>query len=150
VALSERGLMNEREYDLLTAAPVTGRGEGGADKYRLPGSQHSVSREKTKWLRSIARAAALVRKLFTAELIDLELAALMGRERDPRVPHALAAIRAITKNGNEAAYRKAVNEAVRGAFGKNGAPRLEQFKRLWLKLSAAERRQAREWQDKNP
>ncbi len=113
IAISEPGIMNEREYDLLTASP---EGKGGADKTPLTGSG-GLSPDKSRWLRAIARADPLVRRLFVADLIDLKLAALMGRD-DPKAGKALAAIRSLSRNGDDAAYRRQVNRIIREAFAK--------------------------------
>jgi hypothetical protein len=56
--------MNEREYDLLTAAPATGWGESGGDKHSRPSQDYSPSADKSRWLRATNRAGAFVRGLY--------------------------------------------------------------------------------------
>jgi hypothetical protein len=72
VAISEPGILNEREYDLLTAAQAMSREESGSEKGRVPGSLPFRDRVTTR-LRAINRAAALVRQLYVAGLIDAKL-----------------------------------------------------------------------------
>jgi hypothetical protein len=52
--------MNEREFDLLTAAPEV---KGGGDKTPLTESRE-CSADKARWLRAINRAGAFVRGLY--------------------------------------------------------------------------------------
>lgn len=149
MALSDPDAMKEREYDLLTAAPAL-----KPDNYSPQGSapvalslraNRSIIR-----LRAINRAPVFIRKLYVANLIDAKLAEQLGPderapgypERKAKADRALAAIRAIARNGSDDAYRKAVNDAVRQAFGKEqAAGPFEKVKRLLPKLTAKERRE---------
>jgi hypothetical protein len=56
-------------------------------------------RDKTRWLRSISSADPLVQTLYKTGLIDLKLAAKMGRA-DAKASRALAAIKTIHRNGD--------------------------------------------------
>lgn len=58
-----------------------------------------------------------MRKLFIAELIDLKLAALLGRD-DPRAARAVEAIKSVSRNGDDGAYRRQVNATIRKVFAK--------------------------------
>jgi hypothetical protein len=148
MALSEPGIMNEREYRLLTATPDR-MGARTDREPHAPGARGSTPRTTTQ-LRAIKRAPPLVRKLYVAGLIDAKLAALLGPdervpsypERKAKADRALAAIRAISGNGDEAAYRKAVNDAVRREFAKaTKVPTgLDRLLRAWEKATPAERR----------
>lgn len=157
IAISEPGIMNEREYDLLTAAPDGRRDNkrGGKDDSSATRTNH-LGATRVKQLRAISRAPGLVRQLFTATpkpLIDAKLAELLGpdepdAERKAKVNEALAAIRAIVRNGNDAAYRKAVNDAVRRVFGKAAPTADEKARKAFLRLSAKEQKAFLRWANK--
>jgi hypothetical protein len=152
IAVSEPGIMNEREYDLLTATPAMSREEAGKEKGHATGALPFHDRTVAR-LRAINRAPALVRKLYVAELIDAKLAELLGpdehapgyQERKAKADRAMAAIQGISRNGNETAYRKAVNSAVRQAFARAGPSHLDALKRIWSKATARERKNFLAW-----
>jgi hypothetical protein len=157
MALSEPGVMNEREFDLLTKAPALTREEAGGEKGKEKNSQASQGDLfKAKRMRAIGRAPALVRRLYVGGLIDAGLAALLGpdpnkpgyAERKAKAGAALAGIQGLARSGSDREYRRAVNEAVRSAFGRNRPSALEQAKKLVGKLTAAQRRELRRWLDK--
>jgi hypothetical protein len=153
VAISESGIMNGREYDLLTAAPV--RDGGRPEKNPSPRRTGLTGTSKTKRLRAINRAPALIRKLYVAGLIDVKLAELLGpdehaagyEERKSKAQQALQAIQALAKNGDDAKYRHAVNETVRRVFARPqpSASALEQLRRCWSRASATERKDFLRW-----
>lgn len=147
VAVSEPGVMTEREYDLLTAAPAPTPAEAGKRKGCRPSQQPpGVSRDKTAWLRAISRADPLVRGLFTAGLIDLKVAARFGDRA--KAAAALAAVRAVGRNGDDRAYRRAVNDAARKAFGLTRPTPYEAAKKAVERLTPADRRRLRTYMDK--
>jgi hypothetical protein len=67
LAVSEPGVMNAREYDLLTAAPAMSREKAGAEKGGAPSARPRPSRT-TAQRRAIVRAPDLGRKLYVAGL----------------------------------------------------------------------------------
>jgi hypothetical protein len=86
-AVSEPGIMNEREYDLLTAAPALPKGANRDRLGSLPGSNtNNVSKDKATWLRSIRQGDPFVRGLFVSKLIDLKLA--VRQSSDAALPFA--------------------------------------------------------------
>jgi hypothetical protein len=94
-------------------------------------------------LRAIGRADPLIHKLYLGELIDLKMAELMGGKDDEKkkqAARALAAIKAIPRNGDDANYRKQVNECVRRAFAKRKPTPLDTILKLLPKLTAAQLR----------
>jgi hypothetical protein len=62
--------MNEREFDLLRAAPALSREQSGAEKGRAPDAAPIAGERKTRSLRAINRAPPLIRKLYLAGLIS--------------------------------------------------------------------------------
>jgi hypothetical protein len=152
LAVSDPGTMNEREYDLLTATPAL-KVESFAP--RDPDATASSQRHQdstnrtTRRLRAISRAPVLIRKLYIAGLIEQDLAAMMGPgkeqkdfvERKHKAERALRDIESISRNGDDAAYRRAVNDAVRRAFDQPVAKvptALESAKAVCAKLTADE------------
>jgi hypothetical protein len=159
VALSDPGAMTEREYDLLTLAPGMDAATRGSLKGKEEAIDHksiaSVHPRVASRLRAIKRAPLLIRRLYDENLIDKGLAAFLGPdpdrpgylERQTKAGNAMAAINAIRRNGNAAAYRKAVNEAVRSAFGLTDPPALERAKRVVRNLTPADQKRLRRWMD---
>jgi hypothetical protein len=148
MAVSEPGVMNEREYDLLTKAPDGRRDNKRGGKDDSSTGDVNQSRLATR-LRAINRAPALIRGLYVAGLIDAKLAELLGpdkgkkeayADRKAKAARALTAIRAIARNGDDAAYRKEVNDAVRREFPRPAPSRLDRLRKLWAEATAAERR----------
>jgi hypothetical protein len=148
IILSE--LKNEREYDLLTMTPAR---QGARTNRELPApGAGSCSARKQTQLHAIRRADHLVQALYRAGLIDAKLAERLGTQ-DPQkkgvARRAVEAVRAVPRNGDDAAYRRAVNDAARKALEVARQPRtlLERAKRDFLKLSKEERAEFRLWQD---
>jgi hypothetical protein len=72
--------MTEREYDLLTAAPPP-KGHKSVKEYSFATKLQTNNKESIRLRRLISGADPFIRGLFTADLIDLKLAALFG-DRD--------------------------------------------------------------------
>lgn len=143
IAVSEPGIMTEREYDLLTAAPAL-KLKRADDSDIRPSRTSEVGKDKAVWLRSIARADPFIRELFVRDLIDLKLAAKMGRD-DPKVDKALTAVRAVERNGDDKKYRQAVNKAIRQVLGKQPPSPLDRVKSAIGRLTPAERARLIRW-----
>jgi hypothetical protein len=77
-------MMNAREYELLTVRDNGNKFNGHKDISDSSGKR--TSHDKTAGLRAIRRAPTLVQKLYTAGLINADLARLLGP--DPDQPHA--------------------------------------------------------------
>jgi len=155
IAISDRTILNEREYDLLTAIPGPTPQEAGQRKGCAPGAHPS---RRVKGLRAINRAPALVGRLYVAGLIDAKLAECLGPDKDApgyagrkeKADRAVAAIKGLSRNGDDADYRRSVNEAVRRVFGKKERTPREWLEHWWGKATAATRRAFRRWIEENP
>jgi hypothetical protein len=139
MALSEPGVMNPREYDLLTVRDDWRKYNGNKE---ISDSLH-YEENKTKKTRmsAIRRTPTLIHELYKAGLINLELASLLGP--DPALPHAaerqrnadraLQDIQSLARTDDDAAYRQAVNAAVRRAFALDvpaNGPKTRRLRRL--------------------
>jgi hypothetical protein len=145
IILSE--IKDEREYELLTNRPGMSRREAGKEKGRAL-SARPFGDFKLKQLRAINRADPFIQNLYKAELIEARLAALFGpvdEERKRKASVALKAVKAVSRNGDNAAYRAAINKAVREAMARPQPSKLDRAKKLCAGLSAAERRQLARW-----
>lgn len=148
IAISEPGIMNEREYELLTTAPTMSTSPKKDNE--SPRTEYTeISGRQITRLRAIGqRTDPVVRQLYIDGLIDARLAESLGpdeskpggEERKRKAEKAVAKIKAIERNGDDAAYRKAVNEAVRKVFGKRAVPSpLEVLRKAWAKATKQER-----------
>lgn len=145
LAISEPGVMNEREFDLLTTAPDDRRENKRGGKVDSSPRATNQSKDTIARLRNISRADPFIRNLFVEELIDLKLAAMLGSpSKKAEATKALSAIRSISRNSDDSAYRKQVNAAIRKVFAKTPPTALERILKLIPQLSASDLRKLKD------